>query len=111
MRRLLTCLLVLAVTPAFAVKKKTSAEYLAEIPALKYEVFSKDITTERCYDKLETFLGCVHGLNAVLSAAQPPLELLPTKLAENHPRLKETIRDFGNAKLVALNPAPKSKSV
>jgi C-terminal peptidase prc len=83
---------------AFA-EKKTPEQYWMET-GLTTEVVEKQLdlfAPENCTRNLESFRGCVAGVNAVGGLAEPPLRLVPTSVAAE---VGATVEDIGYFRLV-----------
>jgi len=92
-----------------AFERKTMSEYWAEVE-LPYTLYTKIASPRFCKETLQGFLGCVHGVNALLEAAGQKSLILPdSQLADS--KVVATVEAFDGASLVQLAPPVKEKSL
>lgn len=110
-RQLLGLSLVVSCLSAQAgFEKKTMSEYWSEV-ALPYTLFTKIAEPRVCQSNLEVFLGCVHGVNALLAAAGEKAQILPNTQIADATQVVATVEAFDGATLAETAPAPKEKSL
>lgn len=91
-------------------ERKTMSEYWSEVE-MGYPIFKMLARPTRCQEKLENFLACVHGANAILGAANQKVQLVPKSQLKDNPLVLATVESFGVADLVEMAPSKKEKSI
>jgi len=99
------------VSAAFAgVEKKTMSQYWAEVE-LPFLIQKSLAAPRLCASKLEYFLGCVHGVNALLEEAGEKTRLLPDSQIQGNALVVASVAGYDGAALVQVEAAPKETSV